>query len=600
MLIKTLSAAVSGAKVTSRKPPQAEVCFVVKTTYALRGGALEPLEDQPALSADLYADDDDERAGECLYPGDFADWKPRGEVMLRGACHAPGGRPAEEVVARLTVGSWSKALRVVGRRGPFTKVELSYANAAGGPGNAANPVGRPSAGDGPTIEIAEGGARDVPASFGPVNPAWAPRLAKRGTMYGAAWRKERAPYFAEDFDWKHFQSAPADQQLDGFLRGDEEIVLSGFAADGGTRCRLPGKRVRVFIKDVAAKHQELPMALDTLYIDTALCTVTVVWRGLGPAARQDLADLAFALVVDEPLGEEGDVAAYRAQLDAFADDPIGIKGKMPPELLELQERDRRIKAGEPLPDEAEIAKLDPISATMRRSMGTFAEKEQALVVAQIAAAGPLPPQLSDALAKSRVEHGETPPLAFIKKPGRMPTLGLVHTVRRVMGEVAKIKESLRGKEALPEVAAKLAELDAIPHQPRLLELDPSYHPPEPLSTDAPAPYADLRERDLSGMDLRGLDLRGANLEDAILIKTNLRGANLAGANLRRAVLFKADAGLASFDGADFEGANLASLHAEAASLREAKLDFTFLEAANLEGADLSGAKGEYTLSLIHI
>lgn len=595
MLIKTTCLAVSGAKVTSRRPPRPELCFVVKTTLGLRAGLLEPLADQPALTADLYAEDDDERTGECLYPGDFADWKGNAEVMLRGFCHAPGGRPADEATARLTVGAWSKALRVSGHRGPFTRMELSYANAYGGAGFAPNPVGRGAAGsDRPSVEAIDGAGRNTPRSFAPINPEWMPRVGKRGTLYGPSWRKERAPYFAEDFDWTYFQSAPRDQQLDGFLRGDEEIVLSGLTADAPQlRCRLPGQRVRVFIKDTGGKRSEIGMSLDTLFIDVEARAVTLVWRGLAPVARHDLTDVVAGLVVAEPLGDDRAAGPYHAELDALVDDPTGVRGAFPPEIAERQERKRRMDAGEAMPDEEEIAKLDPVSAIVRRSMGTFAAKEQEELAAQMSAAGPLPEQMKAELAKTTISHGDTPPVPLIHKPGRLPNIGLVHTIRKIMVDVAKVKESLRDQETQPEVAAKIAELDAIPHDPRLFQIDPHYHPPEPLSTEAPGPRANLRERDLSGLDLRGVDLRGADLEDAILIKTDLRGANLAGANLKRAVLFKADATRANLDGADLEGANLASIDLSGATLREANVAMAFFEAARLVEADLSKCKGEY-------
>lgn len=618
MLVKNVTPFVHAAKVTSRRPPQPEMTFVVKGTFALGAGSLQPLDDQPPLTADVYAEGDEERAGECLYPGDFADWKANAEVLLHGSCHAPGGRPTPEANVRFAVGAWSKQLRVTGPRGwsdglvsrasaplPFTTMELSYANAFGGPGYDANPVGRGfGTREAPSVELPgeplRPESRPVPASFAPINPAWPPRVGKRGTKYGPAWRKERAPYFAEDFDWTFFHAAPADQQLPGYLRGDEEIVLQGLLADRASlRAKLPGLRVRVFAKDAEQRFRELTMVLDTLFVDAEAATVTLLWRGLLPVREHDLTDVKTVLVASEPLGKEEPVDHYRAKLEAFADDPTGLKAAIPGDLLELQERQRMLKAGEPLPDEAEIAKMDPISATMRRSLGTYALAEQASITAKMTANGGLPAQAKEELAKNPPKgSGDQPPTPVIKKPGKLPSLGLVHTVRALMLQVEEAKKSaakaLEGQEPRPEVAAKLAELDAIPHDPRLRQLDPHYHPPGPLSTDAPAPYANLAQRDLSGLDLRGADLRGANLEDAILIKTNLRGANLSGANLRRAVLYKADVGLANLEGADLTDANLAEVIAEGANLREAIVEFAFFEKANLVEADLSGAKGEYT------
>jgi uncharacterized protein YjbI with pentapeptide repeats len=613
VLVKNLTPFPHAAKVTSRRPPRPEMTFVVKGTFALRAGPLEPLEDQPPLSADLYADGDDERAGEPLYPGDFADWKPNAEVMLRGTCHAPGGQPCAEATVRFAVGSWSKQLRVTGPRGwsdglvsrasaplPFTTMALSYANAFGGPSYAANPVGRGHEGrEAPSIELVgeplRRESRPVPASFAPLNPLWAPRAGKTGTKYGAAWRSERAPYYAEDFDWTFFQSAPADQQLEGHLRGDEEVVLQGLRPDVATlRCRLPRIRVRVFTKDVEGEFRELPVALDTLFVDADAATVTLVWRAVAPVREHDLADVRTVLVASEPLGDEVPVAEHRAALEAFEADPTGIRAALPRELVELEERQRKLEAGEPLPDEAEIAAMDPVSATMRRALGTYAGAEQAAVTAALERNGPLPARAAEELAKNPPgSPAPAPPTPIIKKPGRLPTLGLVHKVRAVMERAAELKKSLAGQEPRPEVLEAIAKLDAVPHDPQLPKLDPHYHPPGPLSTDAPGPYADLKERDLSGLDLRGADLRGADLEDALLVRTNLRGANLAGANLRRAVLYRADLGNANLEGADLTDANLASIEAEGASLKGAAVETAYFEGAKLVEANLEGAKGEY-------
>src|SRR5262249_51176851 len=119
MKVKNLTPFLFGYRVTSRRPPRPEVALVARATCLLRHGA--PLAvadelDQGAMSCELFAPGDDDRRGECLYPGDFADYKLRAEVMLRGAAHAPGGRPVTELPVRFAVGGWSKILRVVGPR----------------------------------------------------------------------------------------------------------------------------------------------------------------------------------------------------------------------------------------------------------------------------------------------------------------------------------------------------------------------------------------------------------------------------------------------------------------------------------------------------
>src|SRR6185437_1243133 len=120
MKTKNLTPFLVGPKVTSRSPPQVEMTLIVRGLFRLRPGEpvapLDGMMEQGALRADEYAEGDDDRRGECLYPGDFADFKRNAEVMLRGACHAPGGQAVRELGVRFAVGAWSKTLRAVGRR----------------------------------------------------------------------------------------------------------------------------------------------------------------------------------------------------------------------------------------------------------------------------------------------------------------------------------------------------------------------------------------------------------------------------------------------------------------------------------------------------
>ena len=149
------------------------------------------------LTSDVFADGDDERLGECLYPSDFADFKLNAEVMLRGTCHTPGGRPMTETGVRFSVGAWSKSLRVVGPRvwtdrvgrpisdpQPFTRMPITWANAFGGPTYAQNPVGTGL--DTPRLPSVESTAeivrsrsdRPAPASLGPIHAGWPQRAGE--------------------------------------------------------------------------------------------------------------------------------------------------------------------------------------------------------------------------------------------------------------------------------------------------------------------------------------------------------------------------------------------------------------------------------------
>src|SRR5262249_7719394 len=146
---------------------------------------------------------------------------------------------------------------------PFTKMPLTYANAFGGPGYAPNPVGKgfvsmelPNVED-PAAPLRARGDRREPASFGPLSSSWPQRAGKIGKEYGAVYKKTRAPFYAVDFDWSYFNAAPPDQQMEGYLRGDEEVTFQNLHPDSALfSVRLPALRIRVFLKDDRGEVRE--------------------------------------------------------------------------------------------------------------------------------------------------------------------------------------------------------------------------------------------------------------------------------------------------------------------------------------------------------
>jgi uncharacterized protein YjbI with pentapeptide repeats len=624
MLTKNLTPFLLGTKVCSRRPPAPEMTMIVRGTFVLvRGGPMTVTEDPTAgesLTAEAFAADDEGLLGECLYGGDFADFKLHAEVLLKGTCHTPGGRPIAECPVLFRVGAWSKMLRVIGPRTftdnvlgpaftepqPFTQMAISWANAYGGPGYEPNPAGKGyKTKDLPTVELAgdvirSRSDRPAPAGFGPINPAWPPRAGKLGKEYGERWRKERWPYFAEDFDWTYFNAAPADQQLDGYLRGDEDLTFQNLhPAHPVFETRLPGLRVRAFVNDVEGRFREVPMVLDTLFADLDEGTVMLTWRGVTPVREDDLADVKTVLVASEKLADERlPEEHYRSMLEAFERDPVGLKDKLPPGFEDAAERWRREQAGEPIPDEPGGEELDPLSRLLRKKLGSFAADAQAevreAVKATLEAAPDKRKDLEEAAAAAERRAEDLPPHPVTRKPGGMPNLGLRRTMRQIIEQTAELKKSLEGQPIPPAQLERLRTLEQLPFEPRLTQLDPTYTPPvEPLSTEEPGPGRNLAEQDLTGRDLRGMDLTGADLTGAILTHADLRGAKLLGANLTNAVLFRTNLEGADLSNAKLWRANAARASAEGAVLRGANLEEAFFEDAKLAGADLTTASGEY-------
>lgn len=649
MLTRNLTPFLHGTKLTSRRPPQPEMTLVVRGTFTLRPGepltAVQAAVDQRFLSGETFAEDDDERAGECLFASDFAEFKLNAEVLFRGACHTPGGKPMPECPVKLTVGAWSKTLRVVGPRvwsdgllgaaasapAPFTKMPLTWANAFGGPGFAKNPVGKGLGSELPNVEAAAGpvrgrGDRPEPGGFGPINPAWPPRAGKLGKAYGKAWREKRHPFYAEDFDWTSFHAAPADQQLQGYLRGDEELVLHNLhPTEPIFRARLPGVRVRAFVNDDAARFREIAMTIDTLLVDTDREVVEITYRGVTAVRDMELADVKTLLIASEAPGQASlPESHYREVLAAFEKDPVGLEAAMPPEWGDVIRRDRDEKEGRPAPLREG---LDPISARIDQKLGVFGagattevgsalEKMREKMASQRAAreslrslprapgasAVPEPPEVDIDADVARVarQMDDSPPAPRTNKPGAFPGLGLRRSMRALMEQAASARKALRDENIPAEdrarALAKVEELESVPSHPRWRELDPYYQPPEgPASTEAPGPGRDLSEQDLTGRDLRGMDLRGANLEEAILTRADLSGADLSGARMRDAVLFRTNLEGANLRGADLTRVNAARVHARGADLTGATLDLAFFEDADLTGATLVEVHGAYSV-----
>lgn len=654
MKTKNLTPFPFGTKVTSRRPPRPEMTFIVRACYVIgpdkrlalpEGPVAEAAREaraseasapdvpdlvaQGSMTADTYRDNDEERAGECLYPGDFADWKPRGEVMLKGTCHTPRGRSLTECPARFSVGSFSKIVRVIGRRfwsddapgavmsepALFTKMPIDYARAFGGPGYAKNPVGIGLAGrELPNVELPSVPIRTRrddpgPAGFGPINPAWPARAGKVGTQYGRKWQKERAPYYAEDFDWTYFNAAAPDQQLDGYLRGDEPLLFQNLhPAEPVIETRLPGLRVRVFIKDVKQRFREVGMSLDTLFADLDAGKVYLTWRGLDAVEADDMKDVLWALVASEKLGEALPEAHYRERMAAFEADPLEIKERVPAELLaQFEEMKRRKQDRDEGREPVHAAPApDPMTANLRKQLDMLPvaipgaqalENQIAGAVASAVANAPPGVDMKAQIAGMAAANAQS-----LAGPPRFPPMPLraegpppPWTGRALQGAFAQVEEArkrLAGAKPTKEQAEQIAQLDA---QIEAMMKEPSFQPllnrPAPQE---PGPGKDLWGQDYEGRDLRGVDLRDASLRDALLAGANLAGVSFRGANLDGAVLCGADLTGADFTGADLTLANLTGVRAPGAIFRNATLNRTFFQQAELTGAIFAGAKGQFT------
>jgi len=585
--------------------PEHTLTVVVKGLFRLDEGRLRhavPEHELAFPTGDVTEGEPEEGPGSLRYSSDFVHYKPRADLLLVGRCHAPGGGAIPSCPVAFQVGDRRQQLLVTGDRWwsgeggrvrmtdptPFTDMPLGWDRAYGGSACPDNPVGRGHEPvvleDGreawplPNIEfpgqrVGAPEDRPTPAGFGPIAMDWTPRHGRSGT-YDAAWLRDRWPWFPADLDWGLFNSAPAGMQTDGFLVGDEEVYLENLLA-GRPRfqTRLPGIRVRCFVDALPPGVQspprtaleredwqppsreemdfrEIPLNLDTLWVDTEQELVALVWRGYTEVRDEEFAEIRSLFVHAEPVDQ--DPAPMEACRRLFwetldAEEGSEVEGAVPPPFDEAEldanpfgdlEGEAASEGGDDdLDEELEL----PFDA-------------EAKLRADLEAMGLDPDRPRETTPEEREQAKEV-----FREVGRDDLVALLELVDAVDEE--------------EEVEAEP------PHVPWSREMVEAAH-------EAGEPLDDL---DLRGLDLSGLDLSGVRAVGTDLTGADLRGVRLEGADLTRARLADADlgggeVGDAIFLEADFTGARLRSVSAAGADFSSA-----ILARADLTEADLTGA-----------
>jgi hypothetical protein len=249
------------------------------------------------------------------------------DVVLDATAHAPHGRPSPVVPVSIRVSTLEKQLKVCGDRSyvqsggaltisdprPFERRPIRYEDAYGGADRAdgdprlhrvdtRNPVGRGVA-TGParligrpahSIEYLRGQASEAgPAGFGPIDPAWSPRLERAGT-YDEAWQKTRRPLLAEDYQDLYGSSAPDDQRI-AHLRGGEPVELTHLTPEGKLLFTLP-KIYPVFTTFFGTQQREHRARITTLFIEPSKKRFALVWQTTLRVAAHEIEYLDRTLI----------------------------------------------------------------------------------------------------------------------------------------------------------------------------------------------------------------------------------------------------------------------------------------------------------------
>jgi uncharacterized protein YjbI with pentapeptide repeats len=588
--------------------------------------------------------------------------KSRGEFLVHGACFSPGGRPRPMVPVRAQVGALDKALAVHGDRywqpgrsisepQRFTELPLDWSRAFGGPKWKRNPLGR---GHGeseymgqrvqllPNVELPHAritSPNDKPesAGFGAIDVSWPQRRELAGT-YDERWLHTLFPGMAADIDWRFFNLAPPDQQLDGFWEGDEDYRFDNMhPRRSRMEGQLPGLVARAFVSRRTAdpprsapgedvvRLEEVALSLRTLWFFPDAERAVLVYQGSTTTHEDDAADIVHLVVAAEHREQPRASEHYAAALEARLDEESGT-------IAALREHELLPEpAAAGAAQEDELAQERALHHTERRlehNLHRRALNAHQQTVDQLVAMGldpaafgsepPKPPppmpspdelpalvqQLRDDAVRRQAEAQAELEARQHALRQRLAALGIAPADReRLMhqheqGPTGPPRFTAAGQRAMlaavvvqtREAGAPTEALEQLLADPALDErwvaaetqLRDNYRRTAHLQDPAPPltaarseeARACVRESLAADEDFSTLDLTGADLRGMDLV-----GADLVGAFLESACL----------DGADLRRADLRGAVLAHASLRGAKLDEAKLAGANLGRSSLAGA-----------
>ncbi|MEM1185371.1 MAG: DUF2169 domain-containing protein [Planctomycetota bacterium] len=573
---------------------QRHAVIMAKTEYALEPGVLGPGPDalEDAVKILLEADDP---AGEpdagLVKASEQAPTKLKADVLLFGSAHTPGGEPVSAVRTLLRVTRSNgeavvdKEIDVLGDRiwlsdgtrsdiEPFVEMPLTWDRAFGGPGDRRNPAGCGQRGDAlPNLEVPDrhvtGRADKTPATcYGAVNPAWKPRSDKTGS-YGPDYVEKHWPWLPGDFDWSHFNGAPDDQQVEGFLRGDETIELRHLVKGHEEfKTALRGERCRAFVlirePDGSETFREVEMVLDTLTILPDEGKVTVCWRGQTDSRSLKLLEFEQLMLVREALDEpDKGLSHFRERLRGYENRPHDV--------FLSEEAAAEVNAAMEEADRAQADAEQQIAEAKKR-----VEEEKAKAEAHV--------------ERLRDEGLMVPDIDWDAKEIPASRYDQVNAaIAGIDQGVEQLKGMDLGGEAvnakLDEMAVKRAELEA---QRPFLKAEHQRPTRDELEAAAAAGEP-MHNRDLGHVDLRGAKLAGIDLTGSLMEETDLAEADLTGAVLRECTLIRCRMTGATLRGADLSGLTPVECDLSGADLTEANLDKIMLPEAKLARSSLARA-----------
>jgi hypothetical protein len=146
--------------------------------------------------------------------------------------------------------------------------------------------------------------RARPSGLSCLGRAWTPRIQHAGT-YDDAWLAQRHPFLPQDFSFRYWNAAPADQQIAHPTQGAEvelwNLTAPADSLQGYVGFALPAHRafVMAFVRGLPIP---VPGRLDTVVVDAEAMKVACVWRVLIPRAlRPARLEARFEVNPEAPL-----------------------------------------------------------------------------------------------------------------------------------------------------------------------------------------------------------------------------------------------------------------------------------------------------------
>ncbi|WP_072054256.1 DUF2169 family type VI secretion system accessory protein [Aliivibrio fischeri] len=242
---------------------------------------------------------------------DFPIYKKNTDVLIYGKARSYAKKPVHSQLCRVLIDEHiDKTLKVVGERHwvdysgsitvsttqSFIERDIDYSNAIGGDernrigGGAAETNAELLKAKVPSIfypdQNWQASSKKVKvAGFGPMPPFFHDRAKWAGT-FDEKWFEERRPVWPIDFDDRFYQSAPQDQQCNGYLQGGERLMVSGFCHNDALSFRIPSEKFQA-VAVFNGKEEKINMPMYTLWIDTENKRIEATYTAAFPCQNRE-------------------------------------------------------------------------------------------------------------------------------------------------------------------------------------------------------------------------------------------------------------------------------------------------------------------------